>query len=82
MHRHRLNVHIRNGRCPPAIKPKEEELDENYCEDGEEEIEVKDVVIGSGATYVTISKEVDGEVVEDGTARRLLFISENEAIIV
>jgi len=85
MHRHRINVHIRSGRFPPVVKAKTQS-DENYCEDDEEEIDVKDVVTIGGAdgeaTYVTISKEVDGEVVEDGTAHRLLFISENEAIIV
>jgi hypothetical protein len=82
MHRHRHNVHLRNSRCAPIVKTKVEP-DESYCEDDEEEIDVKDVVtIGTldndETTYLAISGGVDGE--DDD--RVVLISSNNEAILV
>jgi hypothetical protein len=78
MHRHRLNVHYKGQKAGTTVYIK--------TDDGETMEEVMAEEVGSEeAQFVTITTK-DGEEGEEGsgqqTMHRLVFISENEAILV
>ena len=89
MHRHRLNVHYKGHKGAIILKTSGEDEDEEAIGIVEDETMVGEVN-EEEAHFVTITTKNEGEEHEDDggggptqqTMHRLVFISENEAILV